>query len=165
MIETPERKLDRRIPNTYQALEADRVAWVLANFQFAQVLFKPMQSLDEQPPDGRLARSEVIFDASVDVENEAIANADFDLLLEGLTQRQQSVLRLKFERELHESEIAKALGLSISGTHNHIVAGLDNVRRKFGLPTVGKESRTPQEKRDYQNAWYHRKQARLKGGE
>ena len=161
-------KLDRKIPNTYQALEADRVDWAINNMGYAIALMSPYKSLDEPIFDGKRegrTRGETIFDSSVDVESEAIANVDFELLLEGLTPRQQSVLRLKFERELHESEIAQVLGLSISGTHCHIVAGLDNVRRKLGVPTVGKESRTPEQKKAYQNAWYRKKKLKMNGGE
>lgn len=134
--------------------------WALNNWQQAQNLFRPMQSLD-QPiyPDNPTPLGETLPEAG-NTEAEAIANADFGLLLEGLTPRQQTVLRMRFGEDLYISEIAQIMQLDISTVRHHEQDGLDKIRAKFGLPTKEKAYTDPQHRRDYQKNWYREKVAR-----
>ena len=142
---------------TWAKLDADRVNWALGNWQHAQSLLVRPESLDLPVCTQPIPLGETLWDSSVDVEGEAIANADFELLLSGLNERQQMVLRMRFGQDLYISEIARIMKLDISTVRHHEQNGLDKIRKKFGLPTEIKvyDSRTPQEKRDYQKHWHH----------
>ena len=104
--------------------------WVIANFTHAVSVLTPAKSLDEPNMRGQTLYNRLI-DTRINVEDEAIANAEFNNLLEGLTKEQQTILTMKFRDDFTLADIARTLGLSIYTIRTNEQKGLLAIKEKL----------------------------------